>query len=57
MTDRRLPSDPLLSGPDDEQRSVADRNRRFGASLRKIYRETLDEPLSDKIQETLDKLK
>ncbi|MEE4349952.1 MAG: hypothetical protein V2J26_06975 [Pacificimonas sp.] len=40
----------------EEDRAVADRNRRFGASLRKLYRETLDEPLSDALQETLDKL-
>ena len=40
----------------EEDRSLAERNRRFGASLRKLYRETLDEELSPGLKETLDRL-
>ncbi|EMD82910.1 hypothetical protein C725_1508 [Pacificimonas flava] len=48
----RTPYDPT-----DNERTQSERNRRFGASLRKLYRDSLDEPLSPALQETLDKLK
>ena len=40
----------------DDDRAPADKNRRFGASLRKLYRQTLDEPLSPELKETLERL-
>ena len=43
--------------PDPDDRMQGDRNRRFGASLRKLYREALNEPMPKDISDTLDKLK
>lgn len=56
MTEDRRPSRKPDQYTGDEDRSVSERNRRFGASLRKLYRETLDEELSPALKETLDKL-
>lgn len=57
MTQDQSPSKKQKDYTAEEDRSVSERNRRFGASLRKLYRETLDEELSPSLQETLDKLK
>ena len=42
--------------PSDDERANSDKNRRFGAALRKLYRESLEEPLSDDLKDALDKL-
>jgi hypothetical protein len=54
------PADPRKKPryePTEKERTEEEKNRRFGASLRKLYRESLDEPLSPELEETLKKLK